>query len=86
MKKGRNAIIVRSLAAALSVPALLGALPAQADEPADLRVNQELLQRRLDQLAQARLPGNPYGVGTPLDAARSASGAVSKRSRTRREG
>ena len=59
----RFAAMIR--AAALSVPALLGAHPAQADEPADLRVNQELLQRRLDQLAQARIPGNPYGVGTP---------------------
>ena len=65
MRKRRNATIVTALAAALSVPALLGAHPAQADEPADLRVNQELLQRRLDQLAQARIPGNPYGVGTP---------------------
>ncbi len=28
-----------------------------------LRANQDLLQRRLIQLAQAQAPGNPYGVG-----------------------
>src|SRR5215207_1530777 len=44
--------------------ALLAGMPAaNADELADLRANQDLLQRRLDQLAQAPGPGNPYGVG-----------------------
>jgi Porin subfamily len=52
--------------------ALLTGLPsAGADELADLRANQELLQRRIDQLAQAQLPatggvpgaGNPPGTG-----------------------
>ncbi len=41
---------------------LLAALctrPASADELADLRTNQELLQQRLDQLAQAPAPGAP---------------------------
>ncbi|HEX2212951.1 MAG TPA: DcaP family trimeric outer membrane transporter, partial [Mycobacterium sp.] len=38
---------------------------ARADEWLDLRTNQELLQRRVDQLAQAPGPGNPYGVGDP---------------------
>jgi len=46
--------------------ALMTAQPAaRADEAADLRANQELLQRRVDQLAQAQGPGNPYGVGDP---------------------
>ena len=43
--------------------ALLTAQPAaKADQVSDLRANNELLQRRLDQLAQARIPGDPYGV------------------------
>src|SRR5258708_36683912 len=42
--------------------ALLAGLPAaSADELADLRANQELLQRRIDQLAQAV----PRGGGVP---------------------
>src|SRR5579872_1287041 len=43
--------------------ALLTGLPsmARADEMSDLRANQELLQRRIDQLAQGiPAPGNPY--------------------------
>jgi hypothetical protein len=48
--------------------ALLTGLPAAtADELADLRANQELLQRRIDQLAQAPSqvrPGVPGGYGT----------------------
>ena len=51
--------------------ALLTGLPAaKADELADLRANQELLQRRIDQLAQAALPetkaypGRPGALGT----------------------
>src|SRR6516162_751199 len=43
--------------AATAVVALLTGLPAaSADELADLRANQELLQRRIDQLAQAQAP------------------------------
>ncbi len=53
--------------------ALLTGLPAaSADEMADLRANQELLQRRIDQLAQGQPPaaggipgggpGSPYGA------------------------
>jgi hypothetical protein len=48
--------------------ALLTGLPsASADELADLRANQELLQRRIDQLAQAAVPrggGVPGAYGT----------------------
>ncbi len=48
---------------------LLTGLPtAKADELADLRANQQLLQQRIDQLAQAA-PGNPYGQGAPNPAA-----------------
>jgi Porin subfamily len=46
--------------------ALLTGLPAaRADELADLRTNQELLQRRIDQLAQAtkQYPGVPGALG-----------------------
>ena len=40
--------------------ALLTGLPTvMADELADLRANQELLQRRIDQLAQAEAPAPP---------------------------
>jgi len=56
--------------------ALLTGLPAaKADELADLRANQELLQRRIDQLAQAPLPaaggvlGGGSSVGTGAQAA-----------------
>jgi hypothetical protein len=43
--------------------ALLTGFPAaSADELADLRANQELLQRRIDQLAQVPGPGTGYGV------------------------
>jgi hypothetical protein len=44
--------------------ALLTGLPtASADELADLRANQELLQRRIDQLAQGELPGQKVAPG-----------------------
>jgi hypothetical protein len=46
--------------------ALLTGLPAaKADELADLRANQELLQRRIDQLAQAGLPEKKAYPGLP---------------------
>src|SRR5499427_10309858 len=46
--------------------ALLTGLPAAvADELADLRANQELLQRRIDQLAQIPATGGVPGAGTP---------------------
>src|SRR5215471_13792418 len=56
--------------------ALLTGLPsAKADELADLRANQELLQRRIDQLAQAAAPAPPLpgttggGRALPLETA-----------------
>ena len=46
--------------------ALLTGLPAaNADELADLRANQELLQRRIDQLAQGALPETKASPGMP---------------------
>jgi porin-like protein len=63
---------LRSLAAigglTATIALLTGLPPANADELADLRANQELLQRRIDQLAQAQTapsvspqPTLPYG-------------------------
>src|SRR6266700_3218600 len=63
----RNAGILAVSGGAISVVALLAGVPsAKADELADLRANQEVLQQRLDQLAQAApaAPGAPIGVGT----------------------
>jgi len=55
-----RAMAISGLAATI---ALLTGLPAaNADELADLRANQELLQRRIDQLAQN--PAGP-GIGVP---------------------
>ncbi len=46
----------------ISVMALLAGVPsAKADELADLRANQELLQQRLDQLSQAGPSTGPSG-------------------------
>ncbi len=64
----RNRIIgtIAALGGVTAAVALLSGVPtAKADELADLRANQQLLQERLDQLAQARVPGNMFGVGGP---------------------
>src|SRR5215471_15699405 len=59
--------------------ALLTGLPAAvADELADLRANQELLQRRIDQLAQIPATGGVPGAGTSAGTgAQAAPGAAS---------
>src|SRR5215467_10715082 len=59
--------------------ALLTGIPAaHADELADLRANQELLQRRIDQLAQIPATGGVPGAGTPAGTgAQAAPGAAS---------
>src|SRR5882757_11264416 len=59
--------------------ALLTGLPsARADEVSDLRANQELLQRRIDQLAQAQNVGSgSYFSVTPNPAAGQPAGAGS---------
>src|SRR5437764_1597596 len=54
MIRKRNIGTVAALGGFTAVVALMTALPsANADELADLRANQELLQRRVDQLEQA---------------------------------
>jgi hypothetical protein len=65
--KERRAVLAWSLPLIL---AAVGAAQANADELSDLRANNQLLQQRLDQLAQApAAPGGPYGGGAPNPAA-----------------
>src|SRR5580700_3110926 len=52
MKNRREVARTAAIAAVLAAPLAIGSHPAPADELADLRANQELLQRRLEQLAQ----------------------------------
>ncbi|MBV9199271.1 MAG: hypothetical protein JOY83_05940, partial [Alphaproteobacteria bacterium] len=47
-----------------TIALLTGLPPANADELADLRANQELLQRRIDQLAQAAVPRGGGAAGS----------------------
>src|SRR5438034_2657874 len=62
MTRKRNIGSVAAIGGLSAAIALLTGLPAaSADELADLRANQELLQRRIDQLAQAV----PRGGGVP---------------------
>jgi hypothetical protein len=61
---------LRTVAAAMggltaTIALLTGLSRATADELADLRTNQELLQRRIDQLAQAGLPERRAFPGVP---------------------
>src|SRR5881275_898749 len=62
MTNKRNIGTVAALGGLTAAVALITALPsARADELGDLRANQELLQRRIDQLAQLPPPGAPPG-------------------------
>src|SRR5437763_657203 len=62
MTSKRNVGTVAALGGVTAAVALITALPsARADELGDLRANQELLQRRIDQLAQVPPPGAPPG-------------------------
>src|SRR3979411_3083228 len=66
MTRKRNIGSIAALGGFTAVVALMTALPsANADELADLRANQELLQRRVDQLAQAAPAAFPPGGGGP---------------------
>jgi hypothetical protein len=60
--------LIVSTALTATIALLTGLRLASADELADLRANQELLQRRIDQLAQAgpviKGPGTPGALGT----------------------
>src|SRR5437016_2210116 len=70
MSRRRGAGIVPVIGWSLPVFVLATGLSiARADELADLRANQELLQRRIDQLAQVPPPpppGGPAGPGGPV--------------------
>src|SRR5262252_9403496 len=73
MIRKRNIGSVAAIGGLTAAIALLTGLPAaSADELADLRANQELLQRRIDQLAQAQIPapgGAPGGgIAGPMGA------------------
>src|SRR6266700_3394518 len=67
MKNRRKVAITAAIASMLSAPLAIGPYAAQADELGDLRANQELLQQRLDQLAQAPISpvGGLYPGGPP---------------------
>src|SRR5690242_12125978 len=68
MTKMRTMGTLAAIGGLTATMALLTGLPAAtADELADLRANQELLQRRIDQLAQGAVPrggGVPGAYGT----------------------
>src|SRR5882762_8769549 len=66
MTRKRNIGTIAALGGFTAVVALMTAMPsATADELADLRANQELLQRRIDQLAQAGPAAFPAPGGGP---------------------
>ena len=67
MIRTRTIATLAALGGLTAATTLLAGLPsAKADELADLRANQELLQQRLDQLSQAATaaPAAPIGVGS----------------------
>src|SRR5215831_21426249 len=67
MTKQRNIGRVAAIGGLTAAIALLTGLPpASADELADLRANQELLQRRIDQLAQLPQQKVAPGVAGPM--------------------
>jgi Porin subfamily len=66
MTKTRTIGTLAAIGGLTATIALLTGLPAaNADELADLRANQELLQRRIDQLAQGAIPESRIAPGTP---------------------
>src|SRR6266581_6346062 len=67
MTRKRTLAKVAAIGGLIATAALLmGLSAASADELADLRANQELLQRRLDQLSQVPPPPPPSGPGGPV--------------------
>jgi hypothetical protein len=67
MTRRHGIVTLAAIGGLTATIALLTGLPAvKADELGDLRANQELLQRRIDQLAQAtkQYPGVPGALGT----------------------
>src|SRR5690349_24807940 len=66
MTKTRTIGTLAAIGGLTATIALLTGLPtANADELADLRANQELLQRRIDQLAQGAIPETRIAPGIP---------------------
>jgi hypothetical protein len=66
MTKTRTIGTLAAIGGLTATVALLTGFPAaNADELADLRANQELLQRRIDQLAQGQLPETKAYPGRP---------------------
>ena len=60
MDRKRNLCSMAAIGGPIAAISLLAGSPAsRADELADLRANQELLQKRIDQLSQAPPPGAP---------------------------
>src|SRR5919201_1234347 len=67
MSRRRGAGIVPAIGWSLPIFVLAtGLSPARADELADLRANQQLLQQRIDQLAQVPPPPPAPGPGGPV--------------------
>src|ERR1044072_9686237 len=64
MKFGRSAALTAAIACMMSSP-----YAAQADEPSDAQAKNQLLQQRLDQLAQIPGPGGLYPGGPPAPSA-----------------
>src|SRR3954463_2802253 len=73
MKKGRNVGITAAVACAVSAPLMLTPYEARSGELGDAKRANELLQQRLDQLAQLPAAGSPggglYPGGPPSPAA-----------------
>ena len=65
MKSSRKAVIAAVAVWAFATPLAIGAQAAHANELADLRANQQLLQQRIDQLAQIPSTGGGYLGGVP---------------------
>jgi len=89
MSGKRNLGFLAAFAGLVAMTAVLAGSPAaRADELADLRANQQLLQQRIDQLAQAQgqplapEPGPPPPLTAGLAAATGSGSRVPRRRRT----
>ena len=78
MIRKRNIIDVAAIGGMTAAVVLLTGLPAaKADELSDLRANQQLLEQRIDQLAQAQAQGGPPShLGAPGTTGGSAYGTA----------
>jgi hypothetical protein len=64
MKNRRNVAITATVACVLSAPLAIAPYAARADELSDMRANNDLLQQRIDQLAQTVPGGGISAMGT----------------------